>query len=94
MFLTLVNILSRETKAMKYKISYMIKDGDASKKHHRYYNALSSEIAKEMFKATKEESLIGEDTTVTAIYENTADKDKRYHWEEVDEEKKEIRTSK
>ena len=79
---------------MKYKISYMIKDGDASKKHHRYYNALSVEIAQEMFKATKEESLIGEDTTVTAIYKNTAEIGKRYHWEEVDEEKKEIRSSK
>ena len=40
---------------MKYKIEYEIL-GDA-KVHRRYYNALDSSTAKEMFTATQEESL-------------------------------------
>ena len=42
---------------MKYKIEYEIL-GDA-KVHRRYYNALDSSTAKEMFTATQEESLCG-----------------------------------
>lgn len=42
---------------MKYKIEYKILEDD--KTHRRYYNALNTSTAKEMFDASQEESLCG-----------------------------------
>ena len=74
---------------MKYKVAYIIKDGDADRKHHRYYDALNERTVLDMFEATKEESLIGEEPKVEAIYKNTAEKGKQYKWEKLDEKGKE-----
>ena len=54
---------------MKYKIEYQVEN--ETRLHRRYYTALSASIAKEMFEASKEESLVG-----VAILENTV---KIYH---------------
>ena len=74
---------------MRYKVAYIIKDGDADKKHHRYYCALNEETALSMFDASKEESMIGEDPEIDAVYVNTAEDGKRYNWEKTDEAKEE-----
>ena len=51
---------------MFYKLQYHISDDP--KPHQRYYNALSSEVATEMFKATCDGgSLTGENVTLISV---------------------------
>ena len=72
---------------MHFKISYFVKDGDAFKRHNRYYNALDKATAVEMFEASKEESLVGEDPEIEDVYVNEATNNKKYNWANTDEEK-------
>ena len=50
---------------MKYSISYQVSTDE--KQHIRYYNALDKRTALEMFKATCEESLVGEQPVVVKV---------------------------
>lgn len=52
---------------MKYSVSYKIPSEAVEKKHIRYYSALNEATALEMFKATCEESLVGEDPLLLEI---------------------------
>jgi len=63
---------------MKYKVEYQVKD--ETRIHRRYYDALSASIAKEMFEATREESLVGFaiiDKSIKIFH-----KDKNGNWKE------------
>lgn len=60
---------------MKYAISYELSDEPENSKHVRYYNALNKATAKEMFKATCEESLIGEDPHIVEIKKLSEEED-------------------
>jgi hypothetical protein len=54
---------------MRYLVSYQISDESGDFKHTRYYNALNESTAMEMFEATCEESLVGEDPHILEIKE-------------------------
>jgi len=63
---------------MKYKVEYQVK-GDV-RVHRRYYNALNSETAREMFEGSREESLSGSEvieSTVRVYWRN-----KNREWKE------------
>lgn len=60
---------------MKYAISYEISDECDASKHVRYYNALNKATAKEMFEATCEESLAGEDPHIVEIKKLSEEED-------------------
>jgi len=54
---------------MQYKIEYSLNKGNKNIINKRFYNALDSGTAREMFKATCQGgSLTGEDVEVKAIY--------------------------
>lgn len=52
---------------MKYSVSYEISDDSGGVRHTRYYDALTRATALEMFQATCEESLAGEDPSVLEV---------------------------
>lgn len=60
---------------MKYAISYEISDESEGSKHVRYYNALNKATAEQMFEATCEESLIGEDPHIVEIKKLSEEED-------------------
>ena len=60
---------------MKYAISYEILDESNNSKHVRYYSALNKATAKEMFEATCEESLVGEDAHIVEIKKLSKEED-------------------
>ena len=74
---------------MHYKIAYIVKDGDAFKRKHRYYTALNKDTALGMFEASTEQSLVGEAPEVKNIFVNKSKEKNKYDWVEDDEEEKE-----
>ena len=52
---------------MKYSVSYKIPDEGDKPQHVRYYSALNKATALEMFKATCEESLIGQHPDIVEV---------------------------
>ena len=52
---------------MKYLVSYEILDESGEQKHVRYYDALDKPTAIEMFSATCEESLVGEEPQILEV---------------------------
>lgn len=54
---------------MKYSVSYEIPEELGARKHVRYYDALDKATALEMFAASCEESLIGENPQVVEVKE-------------------------
>ncbi len=52
---------------MKYLVSYEIRDDSGGHQHVRYYNALDESTAIEMFAATCEESLVGEEPQILEV---------------------------
>jgi len=52
---------------MKYLISYKIPNEPEESSHVRYYDALDKDTAIQMFEATCEESLVGEEPQILNI---------------------------
>jgi hypothetical protein len=52
---------------MKYSVSYEISEGSEESSHVRYYDALNKATAIQMFEASCEESLIGEDPHILEV---------------------------
>ena len=54
---------------MKYKIEYTLHQGEKDINHCRFYHALTSSTARDMFEATcSAGSLTGEDVELKAVY--------------------------
>jgi hypothetical protein len=64
---------------MQYKIEYTLQQNKKEKNHCRFYHALTSSSAKDMFEATcSAGSLTGENVELKAIYRK-----KQGNWEKV-----------
>ena len=63
---------------MKYLVAYELSDESGEHQHVRYYDALDESTAIEMFSATCEESLVGEEPQILEV-KKIADEDSCWH---------------
>jgi hypothetical protein len=66
-----------------YKVQYEISNEDKPHPHARYYHALNSQTAVEMFKATCEESLQGYQVCIEEVDRLEDEGTDHCHWEQV-----------
>lgn len=78
---------------MKYKVAYTLEGEDYKTSHLRYFDALNKSTALSMFETTMEMTHEGEKVELKALYVNVSELPKRYTWEELKCDEKEIRVS-